>query len=167
MTSLPSELMAKARDVMAACQAAGTLLSVAESCTGGLVGAALTAIPGSSTWVDRGFITYSNQAKMEMLGVPPELIDRCGVVSEQVSKAMAEGALAHSAAAVSVAITGIAGPAGGSADKPVGTVHIAAAGRGRATLHKRLQLNGDRDHVRYAAALAAMDLLIERTREGA
>jgi nicotinamide-nucleotide amidase len=162
MSGLPSDLVARAGRVLAACERMSTPLAVAESCTGGLLGAALTAIPGSSAWIDRGFITYSNQAKIDMLGVPESLIAHCGVVSEDVARAMAEGALAHSHATASVAITGIAGPAGGTADKPVGLVHIAAAHRGRETLHQRLLLTGDRDQIRHAATLAAMDLLVQR-----
>lgn len=165
MDNLPPDLVAKARDVMEACKEAGTSVATAESCTGGLVGAVLTAIPGSSSWVERGFITYSNQAKTDMLGVATELIDRNGVVSEQVARAMAEGAVTHSLADVGVAITGIAGPAGGSLEKPVGTVHIAAARKDRQTLHKRLLLSGDRDQVRHAAAIAAMQLLIDRIQD--
>lgn len=156
-----AEMAGRALD---ACAAVRMPLVTAESCTGGMVGAALTAIPGSSAWVDRGFITYSNQAKIDMLGVPVALIERHGVVSEEVARAMAEGALAHSAALIGIAITGIAGPGGGTPEKPVGTVHIAAAAKGRSTLHRRLALDGDRAHVRLAAAIAALDLLVERAR---
>ncbi|MDR3438286.1 CinA family protein [Telmatospirillum sp.] len=164
MQCLSIDLTAKALQVLDLCAATTTSLTVAESCTGGLVGASLTAIPGSSAWIDRGFITYSNQAKIDLLGVDASLIERFGVVSEDVARAMAEGALDRSAATASVAITGIAGPTGGSPDKPVGLVHIAAAHRNRVTLHQRLLLKGDRDEVRHAAALAAMDLLMSRIR---
>lgn len=153
-----------AQRALDACAAVKMPLVTAESCTGGMVGAALTAIPGSSAWVDRGFITYSNQAKIDMLGVPPALIERHGVVSEEVARAMADGALAHSEALISIAITGIAGPGGGTPEKPVGTVHIAAAAKGHATLHRRLALDGDRGQVRLAAAISALELLIERAR---
>jgi len=162
MISLPPDLIATAERILAACEETITPLATAESCTGGMVGAALTAVSGSSAWFDRGFITYSNQAKIDMLGVPEGLIIEHGVVSEEVARAMASGALAHSLATASVAITGIAGPTGGTAEKPVGLVHIASAHRGRETLHRRLRLDGDRDHVRHAAALAAMDLLLQR-----
>lgn len=161
MNGLPQDLVSQAKRVLDACAAADTPLALAESCTGGLVCAALTAISGSSAWIDRGFVTYSNQAKIDMLGVPEPLIERFGVVSEDIARAMAEGTLAHSRAKAGVGITGIAGPTGGSADKPVGLVHIAAARQGRETLHRRLLLDGDRDQVRHDAAMAAMDLLIE------
>jgi nicotinamide-nucleotide amidase len=123
-------IRARAEAVLALCRTRKIMIATAESCTGGLVAAALTAIPGSSDVVDRGFVTYSNAAKTEMLGVPPGLISEHGAVSEPVARAMAEGALAHSAAAVSVGVTGIAGPGGGTAAKPVGLVHFAAASRG-------------------------------------
>lgn len=162
MSGLPQDLIVMANRVLAACEATTTPLVLAESCTGGLVGASLTAISGSSAWIDRGFITYSNQAKIDMLGVAEPLIERYGVVSEEVARAMAEGALAHSRATASVAITGIAGPTGGTPDKPVGLVHIASARQGRETLHQRLLLTGDRDQVRHDAAMAAMALLVQR-----
>lgn len=162
MSGLPQDLITMANRVLAVCEKTSTPLALAESCTGGLVGASLTAISGSSAWIDRGFITYSNQAKIDMLGVAESLIERRGVVSEEVARAMAEGALAHSRATASVAITGIAGPTGGTPDKPVGLVHIAAAHHGHETLHRRLMLGGDRDQVRHDAALAAMELLITR-----
>jgi nicotinamide-nucleotide amidase len=164
MDALSPILVAKAGDVLDLCERTHTRLATAESCTGGLVGASLTAIPGSSAWVDRGFITYSNQAKIDLLGIAPALIDRHGVVSEEVARAMAEGAIAHSAADAAVAITGIAGPGGGSPEKPVGLVHIAAARRQGATLHRRLILDGERSDIRLQAALAAMDLLMDRIR---
>jgi nicotinamide-nucleotide amidase len=162
MRTLPPALVAMAKRLLGVCEATTTPLALAESCTGGLVSAALTAISGSSAWIDRGFVTYSNQAKIDMLAVPASLIADFGVVSQEVARAMAEGALAHSQASASVAITGIAGPTGGTPDKPVGLVHIAAAHHGRDTLHRRLLLDGDRDQVRHDAALAAMELLIER-----
>jgi len=161
MSTLPAVLVAKARDVMEVCHAAKVSVATAESCTGGLVAAALTSIPGSSTFVERGFVTYSNAAKTELLGVPAELIEQVGAVSQEVARAMAEGAVAHSQAAAAVAITGIAGPDGGSPQKPVGTVHLAAAAAGKPTRHRHLLCSGDRDAVREASALAALDLLIE------
>jgi nicotinamide-nucleotide amidase len=160
--SLSPQLVAQAQHVLEICAKTDTQLSFAESCTGGLVGAALTAIPGSSAWIDRGFITYSNQAKIDLLGVDVLLIEQFGVVSEEVARAMAEGALSRSITTASIAITGIAGPSGGSPEKPVGLVHIAAAHRDRETWHERLTLSGDRDQIRHAAALAAMDLLARR-----
>ena len=106
-------------------QTRGWMLTTAESCTGGLIAAACTEQAGSSLWFERGFVSYSNAAKTELLGVPAALITQHGAVSEAVARAMAEGALAHSAAQVSIAVTGVAGPSGGSADKPVGTVWLA------------------------------------------
>ena len=117
------------------CRQAGVKLATAESCTGGLIAAALTAIAGSSDVVERGFVTYSNEAKAEQLGIAPSLIERHGAVSEAVALAMAEGALARSRADVAVAITGIAGPGGATATKPVGLVHFGLAVRGRPTTH--------------------------------
>ena len=160
--SLPEALTAKAGEVLELCRLHGVMLAAAESCTGGLVAAALTAISGSSSVVERGFVTYSNQAKIEMLGVPEALIEAHGAVSAEVARAMAEGALTHSRADVSLSITGIAGPDGGTATKPVGTVHIAAAQPGAQTLHRHCLFEGDRDAVREQAAIAAMDLLLDR-----
>ncbi|MBY0564546.1 MAG: CinA family protein [Hyphomonadaceae bacterium] len=136
-----------------------TSITAAESCTGGLIAAALTAIPGSSDVFERGFVTYSNAAKTTMLGVPEELIARRGAVSMEVALAMAEGALKHSLADVAVAVTGIAGPGGGSDAKPVGLVHIAAARRGGVRLHEECRF-GDigRDAVREATVRKALEL---------
>ncbi|MHB2166227.1 CinA family protein [Alsobacter sp. R-9] len=138
----------------------GLMVATAESCTGGLVAGALTAIPGSSDVVDRGFVTYSNEAKTDMLGVPAAVIAAHGAVSEPVARAMAEGALARSRAGVTVALTGIAGPGGGSPQKPVGLVHLAAARRSGATLHLERRY-GDlgRAGIREAALRDALDLI--------
>lgn len=165
MSALAPQLTAKARQVLDACARFGGTLATAESCTGGMVAAALTDIAGSSAFVDRGFVTYSNEAKTDMLGVPADLIAQHGAVSEPVARAMAEGALARSRATVTVAITGIAGPGGGSLEKPVGLVHFAAARRNAATLHWQRQFDGDRDQVRSQAALAALDYLQIRLQE--
>ncbi|MDZ4740460.1 MAG: CinA family protein [Alphaproteobacteria bacterium] len=136
-------------------------LVTAESCTGGLVGAVLTQIAGSSDVFERGFVTYSNQAKMQMLGVAGDILSTFGAVSEATARAMAEGALAHSPADVSVAITGVAGPGGGSADKPVGLVHFAAARRGQATLAEEQRFGEiSRDAVRIASVEVALKLLL-------
>lgn len=138
----------------------GFLAATAESCTGGLVAGALTAIPGSSDVVDRGFVTYSNEAKAEMIGVPPALIAEHGAVSQAVALAMVAGALNASRADVAVAITGIAGPGGGSDAKPVGLVHFAAQRRGAPALHvERLYGAIGRAEVREAAVREALDLL--------
>jgi nicotinamide-nucleotide amidase len=151
---------ARARAALDALRAAGAMAATAESCTGGLVAGALTDIPGSSDAFDRGFVTYSNAAKTGMLGVPPELIARHGAVSEEVARAMAEGALAASAASVAVAITGVAGP-GGSASKPEGLVHFACATRGGATTSSRKDFGPiGRGNVRAASVDHALDLLI-------
>jgi len=135
----------------------------AESCTGGLVAAALTEIAGSSDVVERGFVTYSNRAKSSVLGVPGDLIADCGAVSEPVARAMAEGALAASDAHIAVAITGVAGPGGGTAMKPVGLVHLATARANGSILHRR-ELFGDlgRSEVRLASVRVALEMLRER-----
>src|SRR6266581_2096952 len=112
------------------------VLAFAESCTGGLITAAMTELDGSSAVVERGFVVYSNRAKTEMLGVPPGLIEQYGAVSEEVARAMAQGALKHSGAQLSVSVTGIAGPTGGTPAKPIGLVHFAAAREGHTTLHQ-------------------------------
>jgi nicotinamide-nucleotide amidase len=124
-----------ARRLLEICRSKGILVATAESCTGGLVAGALTEVPGSSDVVDRGFVTYSNAAKSQMLGVPADLIVREGAVSEAVARAMAEGAVRHSGASLAVAITGVAGPGGGSELKPVGLVHFAAHANWGARLH--------------------------------
>jgi nicotinamide-nucleotide amidase len=137
------------------------MLATAESCTGGLVAGAITEIAGSSGWFERGFVTYSNRAKIEQLGVDPEIIARHGAVSEETVKAMAQGATVASGAQWTVAVTGIAGPAGGSPDKPVGTVWFAWAGpRGIEAL--RRQLDGDRTAVRAASVAIALQGLVDR-----
>jgi nicotinamide-nucleotide amidase len=135
----------------------------AESCTGGMVAAALTSISGSSQAFERGFVTYSNRSKTEMLGVPEELIERVGAVSQDVSLAMAEGALTKSGVDLAVSITGIAGPGGGTQTKPVGLVHFATALRDHATLHSEMRF-GDlgRDAVRHAAMHHALKMLAVR-----
>lgn len=149
-----------AQEIVAAFRAAGTTLTTVESCTGGMVGAAVTGVAGASNMYDRGFITYTNESKAELVGVPAALIETHGAVSEQVARAMAEGGLAHGAADIAVAITGIAGPGGGSPEKPVGLVHIAAARRGGETRHERFVFPGDRDAVRESAAEAALRMAL-------
>lgn len=134
----------------------GAMVACAESCTGGLVAAALTEVAGSSAWFDRGFVTYSNAAKREQLGVSAQSLERFGAVSEAVAREMAEGALNRSASALALAITGIAGPGGGSPDKPVGTVCFAWAVQGKGVWVHTLKLPGDRAAVRQQAALHAL-----------
>jgi len=164
-TLLPPELTALAARVIAENKAVGRMVALAESCTGGLVAAALTEIAGSSAVVDRGFVTYSNEAKQEMLGVSADLIDTFGAVSVAVAWSMAQGALKHSRAQVAVAITGIAGPDGGSEQKPVGTVVFARAERGEDPEAVNAELKvfetaKTRAEVRLQAALVALELLL-------
>jgi nicotinamide-nucleotide amidase len=162
---LPAELIDLARRVVEENAAIGRKVAVAESCTGGLVAAALTEIPGSSLVVDRGFVTYSNEAKQELLGVAHDIIDTFGAVSIACAWAMADGALKRSRADVAVAISGVAGPAGGSDQKPVGTVVFARAKRDRADAEdgdaeERLFPDTGRSGVRLQAALCALELLL-------
>ena len=153
------DLVDAAERLLARCRSRGRLLATAESCTGGLIAAYLTEIPGSSDVFERGFVTYSNEAKTEQLGVPAELVARCGAVSEEVARAMAEGALRHSRADVSLAVTGVAGPSGGTAEKPVGLVHLAAARRDGEVTHLRCAF-GDvaRGEVRRRTVARALEL---------
>lgn len=146
--------------LIAAAKARGIRVVTAESCTGGLIAAALTSVPGASAVLERGFVTYSNEAKTEMLGVPAELIQRVGAVSRDVALAMAEGALTHSRADIAVAVTGIAGPDGGTAEKPVGLVHIATAARDGTRVHEEKRF-GDigRHNVQAETAVAALAML--------
>jgi nicotinamide-nucleotide amidase len=145
---------------------AGLRIATAESCTGGLIAAACTTIAGSSDWFERGFVTYSNEAKTEMLGVTPALIAAHGAVSEPVARAMAEGALAHSHAQLAVAVTGVAGPGGGSPSKPVGTVWLAWACVGQATRSELLKLDGDRRSIREQTVQQALQRLLDAARAG-
>lgn len=141
----------------------GVVVATAESCTGGLIAASITDVPGSSAVLDRGFVTYSNAAKMEMLGVEEETLMKHGAVSREVAAQMAEGALATSHADVAVAVTGIAGPDGGSAGKPVGLVHFARAGRSGPTRSEHHVFSGDRAAIRRATVRRALELLMEVT----
>lgn len=157
--TFPAELVENARALNAALDADGLMLATAESCTGGLVSALLTSIPGSSRVFDRAFVTYSNEAKQQMLGVPGSVIERHGAVSEETARAMAEGAVRHSISQIAVAITGIAGPDGGTAEKPVGLVHIACAQLEATTAHIACRF-GDigRDAIRLQSVKAAIAL---------
>jgi len=146
-------------DLLDQCRRASVRLATAESCTGGMIGAALTAIAGSSDVVECGFITYSNEAKHDMLGVPMVHFETVGAVSEAVARAMAEGAVARSRADIAVSVTGIAGPGGGTETKPVGLVHMAVARHGRESLHERHVFDGDRDAVRQQTVTAALALI--------
>jgi len=159
-TEIDARLIAQAAALLDAARAKGDLIATAESCTGGLVAATLTAVPGSSDVFDRGFVTYSNTAKSEMLGVPYWLIEKHGAVSEDVARAMAGGALSNSAASLAVAITGIAGPDGGTPEKPVGLVHFAA-GRPEGPMHHERVVFGDlgRAEIRRRSVERALSLL--------
>ncbi len=150
---------ALAEDVLNACRDKSLKLAAAESCTGGLITGLLTAVSGSSDVVERGFVTYTNEAKHELLGVPENLFESVGAVSDEVARAMAEGALEHSSAQIAVAVTGVAGPTGGTADKPVGLVHIAVARNGAETLFEHHTFDGDRDAVREQTVMAALRLV--------
>ncbi|WNG40988.1 CinA family protein [Archangium violaceum] len=160
------ELEERARRVLEACRRAGVRLALAEASTGGLVSACLTDIPGASAVVERGFVPYSNEAKTEQLGVPVALMVAHGAVSEEVARALAEGALARSHADLGLGETGIAGPSGGSAAKPVGLVYLAVARRGGTVLHERHLFSGDRTEIRRAAAARALELLLSVLERG-
>ena len=157
---MSDELRAAATAVLEACRARGLKVATAESCTGGLVAGALTDIAGSSDVIDRGFVTYSNEAKQQMLGVPAETLKNFGAVSRETAEAMARGALGRGGADIVVAITGIAGPGGGSKDKPVGLVHFAVASRSGALTHQEMRY-GDigRAQVRGKSVLKALHML--------
>ena len=161
-TRIDKALIEAAWDLLDLCQQKGLTVVTAESCTGGLVAAALTDAPGASKVVDGGFVTYSNEAKQTCLGVSKELLDRYGAVSEQVARAMAEGALKCSPADLAVSVTGIAGPSGGSEDKPVGLVHFAAARRNGPVIHRERRFKDEgRGPIRRNAAMEAIGLLSE------
>ena len=154
-------LLALAAKLGQVATARGAMIATAESCTGGLVAGAITAIGGSSAWFERGFVTYSDLAKEQQLGVASSTIERFGAVSEETAKAMAQGAVRGSAAQWAVAVTGIAGPDGGSPDKPVGTVWFAWAGPDHLQALKR-QFDGDRAAIRRASVQVALEGLIDR-----
>ena len=159
MAMVDSEVQEAAAVTLERLRGRGVMVATAESCTGGLIAGALTEIAGSSDVVDRGFVTYSNAAKTAMLGVNAEVIARDGAVSAAVAGEMAEGALARSDAGIVVAVTGVAGPGGGSAEKPVGTVWFGLAVTGMATRTERMVFLGDRSAVRRATVLHALRLL--------
>ena len=159
------ETLTLAQSVLDACRGRGWHVATAESCTGGLVAGALTAIGGSSDVVERGFVTYSNEAKSELLGVPPETIAAHGAVSNETAAAMAEGAVARAPVDLAISVTGIAGPGGGSAAKPVGLVIFGVARRDGPTHTERRVFDGDRSAVRQAALHTALGLLAAAARE--
>ncbi len=162
MTELPKDLLDLAKDVFSAASGRSVKITTAESCTGGLIGGCLTAIPGSSDVFECGFITYSNESKTRLLGVPRDAITQNGAVSDIVAAAMAEGALAQSDATFSISVTGIAGPGGGSKDKPVGLVYLAVAQTGEDAVVKRYVFAGSRTDIRRAAVAAGLELLLSR-----
>jgi nicotinamide-nucleotide amidase len=160
MSLFPQDIVSTAETIIRDFTAAGLMISTAESCTGGLIAGALTEISGSSAVVDRGFVTYTNNAKIEMLGVQAETLLRFGAVSEETARQMVHGALFRSRAEIAVAVTGIAGPGGGSAEKPVGLVHLASKSRAGALIHRKM-LYGDigRSEVRLATIRTALELV--------
>lgn len=158
---MENDFQVQAKVILEVCRRAGLTLATAGSCTGGMVAAALTDIAGSSDVVERGFVTYSNAAKSELLGVPAGLIDSVGAVSAEVAAAMAEGALAHAPVDLAVSITGIAGPGGATPTKPVGLVYLGIIRKGSAARTERHVFAGDRAAVRGAATRRALELLLE------
>ncbi|HUI20719.1 MAG TPA: CinA family protein [Methylocella sp.] len=158
----PSSLLGCAADLISSCRAKRLTIATAESCTGGLLAGLITAVAGSSDVFERGFVTYSNAAKVECLGVSSAILERFGAVSEQAAEAMAAGALAHSPAGLAVSITGIAGPGGGSPEKPIGLVHFGLAHRSGAviTVEKRFGDLG-RDAIRVAAVATGIEMLVD------
>lgn len=162
MSLFRAEISERAAWLISALTARGEMVATAESCTGGLIAGALTDIAGSSAVVDRGFVTYTNEAKVEMLGVDDATLAEFGAVSRETATQMAHGALYRSRAAYAVAVTGIAGPCGGSVEKPVGMVHLAAKARNGALLHREM-LYGDigRDEIRMATVSTALEILAE------
>ena len=161
MAFFSDELLGAAEALLDSCRAKGLRLTTAESCTGGLVASLMTEIPGSSDVVGRGFVTYSNEAKQELLGVRPETLAAHGAVSRETAREMAAGALARAGpdADLAVAVTGVAGPGGGSAEKPVGTVWLAVASAGGETVASRRNLGGGRAQIRRAAVECAVAML--------
>jgi nicotinamide-nucleotide amidase len=156
----PDDLIAQAANLLEEMRQRKLLLATAESCTGGLIAGLLTEIPGSSDVVDRGFVTYSNNAKTEMLGVPAAMITSVGAVSREVAIAMAEGAVSRSQAQIAVAVTGVAGPGGGTAQKPVGLVHLAAAHHAFPVLHQECRFGErSRGDIRLETVRAALGLV--------
>lgn len=157
----PQTLLDQAEQLLGQCRSKSLRITTAESCTGGLIAGVLTAVAGSSDVVDRGFVTYTNEAKHQMIGVPEHLFMEVGAVSEEVARAMAEGALHYSEADLTVSVTGIAGPGGGSDLKPVGLVHLAQAGTGLPTRHQRHVFAGDRTAVRLQTIETALRMLMD------
>ncbi len=158
--SFPAELIPTLSQIRQMLQSHQAMLACAESCTGGWIAKLITDQPGSSIWFDRGFITYSNAAKQQMLGIPEPLLKQYGAVSQPVAEAMAAGVITHSSAEFALAVTGIAGPGGGSIAKPVGTVWLAWAGPSGIRSCLR-QFSGNRDQIRQAAVKAALEGIVQ------
>lgn len=155
---IDSDVFERAEALLQTCRDSGLTVATVESCTGGMVAGSLTEVAGSSAVIDRGFVTYTNEAKNELVGVPMHLFDEVGAVSEEVARAMADGGLENSNADIAVGITGVAGP-GQSENKPAGLVHVCAARKGGDTLHERCMFDGDRAAVRKASVLKAFELI--------
>jgi nicotinamide-nucleotide amidase len=160
LTTLATRLGARLKE-------SGRVVATAESCTGGWIAQAITSVSGSSEWFDRGFVTYSNAAKQEMLGVRAATLEKCGAVSEQTAREMAVGAVAHSRAQLAVAVTGVAGPTGGTPEKPVGMVCFAWVRKDDAPRSATHRFSGDRDSVRRQSVVAALKGLLEELGPGA
>lgn len=156
----PNALRDDAERLLQICDSKGLKIATVESCTGGLLAGLLTAVPGSSTVVERGYVTYSNEAKAEEVGVPPALIESRGAVSHEVAEAMAAGALEHAPVDLTASITGVAGPGGGTATKPVGLVYIGAARRGAGVEVRENRFDGDRDTIRAESVRVALEMLL-------
>ena len=156
------KLTGLAGDVILACKNKNLRLATAESCTGGLIAGCLTEISGASDVLQHGYVTYANQAKINLLGVPADILGKHGAVSEPVSRAMAEGAISSGDASIAVSVTGISGPGGGTYEKSVGLVHISVARTGYETLHERHVFDGDRNAVRLQTIEAALELLLSQ-----
>lgn len=154
------QLLEQAKKTVEQLKKQNQMLALAESCTGGLISAAITSVPGSSSVFDSGFITYSNESKIDMLGVPHSLVMKFGAVSSEVAAAMAEGALTKSGATIALSVTGIAGPDGGTPDKPVGLIYIGFARRNRTTEVKQLNLKGSRHDIQLEIAMLSLNLLL-------
>ena len=161
---MDSDLVELSAAIGAACLARKLTIATAESCTGGWAAQVITHTPGSSAWFERGFITYTNAAKADMLGVPMNTVEAFGAVSLETAMAMAAGALQHSNALISLSITGISGPTGGSPDKPVGTVCFAWSGKNSTPSCERRLFNGDRESIRRQSVLHALSGLLDRAR---
>ena len=161
MSIFPEDIAGPSREIVTRFAAEGRMIATAESCTGGLIAGALTDIPGSSAVVDRGFVTYTNEAKRDLLGVQPRVLETHGAVSRECALQMVAGALRRSRADVAVAVTGIAGPGGGSETKPVGLVHIAAKARDGRIIHREMRY-GDlgRDGIRLATVRTALEMVL-------